>query len=425
MKYLKPRGTTDIYGDDIDYFNYVCDTLKIIAQLYSFKEMQTPIFESKELFQKNIGTATDIVVKEFYDFKDKGNRDLVLRPEGTLSIARSVIENKLLYSNKLPLKYFYIGSMFRYERPQSGRQREFHQFGVEYISIKNVYQQIEMIMLSINILNTFKLKKTTLKINYIGKLETREKWINSLKKYFSKYKKELSSDSVQRINTNPLRILDDKLDSKKECVINAPKIDSFLTPEEIVERDEILNILNKSKVEYVLDSNMVRGLDYYSGLVFEFISNLEILNNQSTIIGGGKYENMFSDMGEDNHACIGFALGIERLIIALKDENPLPPCNGVDVYFANITNDNFVPLIIISMLRSSGISVDNDFNISKLDKHFKFAEKISPKIILIFGNKEKEDEKIIIKFQKTGKEKTVKLDNLAKEIQKFLKVNNK
>ncbi|MEG1821170.1 MAG: histidine--tRNA ligase, partial [Malacoplasma sp.] len=424
MKYLKPRGTTDIYGEDIDYFNFVCETLKIIAQLYSFKEMQTPIFESKELFQKNIGTETDIVVKEFYDFKDKGNRDLVLRPEGTLSIARSVIENKLLHSNKLPLKYFYIGSMFRYERPQSGRQREFHQFGIEYISIKNVYQQIELIMMSINILNTFKLKKTVLKINYIGKLETREKWINSLKKYFSKYKKELTADSVDRINKNPLRILDDKVDSKKDCVINAPKIDSFLTPEEIVERDEILNILNKSKVEYTLDSNMVRGLDYYSGLVFEFISTLDVLNNQSTIIGGGKYENMFSDMGEDNHACIGFALGIERLIIALKDENPLPPRNNVDVYFANITNDNFVSLIIISMLRSSGISVDCDFSISKLDKHFKFAEKISPKIILIFGNKEKDDEKIIMKFQKTGKEKIVKLDNLAKEIQKFLKVKN-
>lgn len=424
MKYSRPRGTVDIYDENIDYFNFVYDTLKMISKIYSFKEMQTPIFEPIELFQKNIGEATDIVTKEFYNFRDKSNRELVLRPEGTLPVARSVIENKLLHTGLLPLKYFYIGSMFRYERPQSGRQREFHQYGVEYISIKNIYQQIEIIMLSLNILNTFKLKKFVLKINYIGTLETREKWIDSLKNYFMKHKKSLSKDSVERINKNPLRILDDKEDSKKECVINAPTIDSFLTENEIKEKNEIIDILNKSKINYIFDQTMVRGLDYYSGLVFEFCSTLESLSNQSTIIGGGKYENMFSQMGEDNHVCIGFALGIERLIIALQDENPFISRDSLDVYFANITEDNFVPLIIISMLRSSGISVDTNFNIFKLDKHFKSAEKLKPKLILIFGNKEKSAEKIIIKNQKDNKEKIVKLDSLVKEIEKILRNKN-
>lgn len=424
MKYSRPRGTVDIYDENIDYFNFVYDTLKMISKIYSFKEMQTPIFEPIELFQKNIGETTDIVTKEFYNFRDKSNRELVLRPEGTLPVARSVIENKLLHTGLLPLKYFYIGSMFRYERPQSGRQREFHQYGVEYISIKNIYQQIEIIMLSLNILNTFKLKKFVLKINYIGTLETREKWIDSLKNYFMKHKKSLSKDSVERINKNPLRILDDKEDSKKECVINAPTIDSFLTENEIKEKNEIIDILNKSKINYIFDQTMVRGLDYYSGLVFEFCSTLESLSNQSTIIGGGKYENMFSQMGEDNHVCIGFALGIERLIIALQDENPFISRDSLDVYFANITEDNFVPLIIISMLRSSGISVDTNFNIFKLDKHFKSAEKLKPKLILIFGNKEKSAEKIIIKNQKDNKEKIVKLDSLVKEIEKILRNKN-
>lgn len=424
MKYSRPRGTVDIYNENIDYFNFVYDTLKMISKIYSFQEMQTPIFESTELFQKNIGDTTDIVTKEFYNFKDKSNRDLVLRPEGTLPVARSVIENKLLHTGLLPLKYFYIGPMFRYERPQSGRQREFHQYGVEYISIKNIYQQIEIIMLSLNILNTFKLKNFILKVNYIGTLDTRNKWIHALEKHFLKHKKSLSKDSIERINKNPLRILDDKEDSKKECVINAPKIDLFLTENEILEKNEIIDILNKSKINYILDSTMVRGLDYYSGLVFEFCSTLEVLNNQSTIIGGGKYENMFSQMGEDNHVCIGFALGIERLIIALKHESPFIKKDSLDVYFANLTEDNFVPLIIISMLRSSGISVDTHFSIFKLDKHFKVAEKLKPKLILIFGHKEKNDEKIIIKNQKNNKEKIVKLNILTKEIEKFLRDKN-
>lgn len=419
--YAKLRGTIDIYGEEIIYYNYVTSSLRIISNLYGFSEIITPIFEGKNLFSNNIGDDTDIVTKEFYDFKDKGGRDVVLRPEGTLPVIRSVVENKLTYTETLPLKYFYIGPMFRYERPQSGRQRQFTQYGVEYIGIKNNYQQVEIILLALNILNTFKIKNFSLKINYIGSLETRTIWIEELRKYFLKYKKDLTEDSINRLKKNPLRILDDKIDSKKEFVKNAPKIDDFLTEKEVQEKNELINLLNTFKINFEFDSTMVRGLDYYSGLVFEFVSNLNILNNQSTIIGGGKYENIFSKFGQDNLVCIGFAIGIERLIVALKQENPIDVSEKFDIYFANLIENNVTSLFIISLLRSAGFAVESNLATFKLDKHFKIAEKKNPKIILILGQKELSEEKIIIKNQDTKKEKLVKIDLLLKEIQKIFK----
>lgn len=419
MNITKPRGTNDIFYKDMNYYNYIVDTLTLVGKLFNYNQIITPMFESKELFIRNIGETSDIVTKEFYDFFDKGNRELVLRPEGTVPVIRSIVENKLLSSKIPPLKFFYIGPMFRYERPQNGRSRQFNQFGIENIGIKSPYDQIEAIQMAILILESLNIKNYSLKINYIGNFETRKKWIDELKKYFSKYKNELSEDSQNRIDKNPLRILDDKIDSKKDIVINAPKIDQFLSKEEIAEIKFIKDTLDSLKIKYDFDNTMVRGLDYYFGLVFEFISNSKELSN-STIIGGGKYTKLVKELGGPDCDCIGFALGIERLIKAFQLENKELKKNSIDIYVSSLGDTKLSSMIICKLIRTMGYSCEINYSLEKIDKHFKYAEKFNPKLILVFGDKEKANESIIIKNQLTKKETTIKLEMLQTTLKEIL-----
>lgn len=418
----KPRGTYDIYDKEYNLFEKINETFNIVSKVYNFKPIVTPIFELKDLFVRNIGSTTDIVTKEFYDFIDKGGREMALRPEGTVSVIRSVVENKLYATNPLPLKLSYFGPMFRYERPQSGRNRQFWQLGAEFIGIKTIEDQIEAILMCRTLLSSLGIEKWELNINYIGGNESRKKWIDSLKSYFSKYINELSDDSKSRINKNPLRILDDKVDGEKDFVKNAVKISEFLTDFEKEEWKLLQENLNSLKINYVLNDKLVRGLDYYNGFVFEFVSVSDKLKGQSTLIGGGKYSGLVSELNGPELDCIGFAAGIERLSIALDDEQKNIVFPTLDVYLAFVGNENKNFLMLISnVLRASGISCEINYEIQKLDKHFKNASKFNPKLILIFGNKEKETETIIIKNQKTLKEKRVKVNNLLKELKKQLK----
>ncbi|EGZ31535.1 histidine--tRNA ligase [Malacoplasma iowae] len=419
MSFSKPRGTQDIYFEDSLYFNKVVDVLKQVSKIFNYSEILTPIFESKDLFVRNIGATTDIVTKEFYDFKDKGDRDLVLRPENTVGVIRAVVENKLALSNPLPLNFFYIGPMFRYERPQNGRYRQFYQFGIEKIGIKNVYDQIEAILLSNTILKTLNIKQYKLKINFIGDIETREKWINELKKYFSKFKDNLTQDSINRIDKNPLRILDDKIDGEKQFVKDAPKIDKYLTNKEKEEVNEIIRLLKSLDIEFEFDRTMVRGLDYYCGLVFEFISTSNILIGQSTLIGGGKYSKLVEEIGGPNLDCVGFGLGIDRIIIAYKNENQEKLTTKIDLYIASIGDDQKVKdvcFILNNLARLNGLVSSCNNDLSKLDKHFKYAEKLSPRFIAILGKKELEKNIVILKDQTSKKEETINLLEFVEKI---------
>lgn len=420
-KISKPRGTYDLFGKELDLFSYVSDSLRMISTLYNFKEIMTPIFEHKELFVRNIGENSDIVTKEFYDFKDKSDRELVLRPENTVAVIRSVVENKMLYKNPLPLKYFYIGPMFRYERPQNGRNRQFFQYGTECIGIKNCYEQVEIIFLCFAILQFFKITKFEFKINYIGGFETRKKWIDSLKKYFEQYKDELTEDSINRLEKNPLRILDDKIDGKKDFVKNSPKVEEFFNEQEQLEFNELKGILDLLKIDYKLDTTLVRGLDYYTGFVFEFVSTSKALTGQSTIIGGGKYSNLTNELGAENYDCIGFAMGIERLMIAIEDENPNESKDHIDIYFAPLKNTKIASLLLINTLRAAGYIVESNFNFDKLDKHFKYGEKFNPRTIIIFGENEAKNKQIILKDQLNKKEHVIPIDNMLDEINKIIK----
>lgn len=419
MNITKPRGTNDVFGQELDDFNHVINVLKIVARFYNYNEIVTPMFEHKELFIRNIGETSDIVTKEFYDFKDKGNRDLVLRPEGTVAVIRSVVENKLLSKMPLPLKFFYVGPMFRYERPQNGRTRQFNQFGIEHIGIKTYHEQIEVILMAKAILDILKIKNYCLKINYIGNVDTRKKWMDDLNQYFSKHMDELSVDSQNRVNKNPLRILDDKIDSKKNVVINAPKIDKYLTDAEKEEIKLILNSLDSLHIDYELDSTMVRGLDYYFGLVFEFVSTSKELS-ENTIIGGGKYSKLVGELGGNDTDCIGFAIGIERLIMAHVIENGHILPKQLDVYIASIGNTKLNTLNLSDALRKSGFSVDNNLSLDKLDKHFKYASKFNPKKILIFGEQEKQSGSVIVKDQLNKTEEVVKIIDLINYLKENL-----
>ena len=419
MNITKPRGTNDFFGKEISLFNFIVSNLKRIAEQFNFQEIMTPIFESKELFQRNIGDTSNIVTKEFYDFIDKGNRAMVLRPEGTVAVVRSVVENKMLALSNLPLKFFYVGPMFRYERPQNGRNRQFYQFGVEKINCNSIYDQLEVLLLGINILSFFQINNYELRINYIGNFDSRKKWINELKKYFQKYIDKLTPDSVSRVNKNPLRILDDKVDSKKEFVVNAPKIDIFLSDIEKQEIQFIKDSLDRLKINYVFDSSIVRGLDYYFGIVFEFVSTEKDLS-KTTIIGGGKYCNLIKELGGLDKECIGFAIGIERLMKAYELENVFNFTKDIDIYFISLGDTKINGLAIVNDLRKNNYVVEMFFNVEKIDKHFKYAEKLNPKLILIYGETEQKNQQIIIKEQKNKSEIIVNINELINKINELL-----
>jgi histidyl-tRNA synthetase len=355
----RPKGTKDYYGNKQLLREYVFDVIKEVSKLNNFKQIETPIFEHKEIFVKSIGKTTDIVSKEMYVFKDKKERELVLKPEGTASVMRAIVENKL-FTKKLPLKFFYITPNFRYERPQKGRQRQFTQFGIEMLSFPNPIIDAEIILFAKTILDTLNINYKLL-INSIGDKKIRDNYSKELNKYFKKYKNELSEVSKKRLDINPLRILDDKIDSKKEFVKNSPKINKFYDSKTKIYFQSLQNFLTQMGVKYEVNNNLMRGIDYYSNVCFEFISISGKAGSQNTLIGGGRYSNLLKQFGGPNNLSgIGFGLGIERVINEL-DENKIISLfsEKLDIYVINISKNN-INLVagIVYLLRKSGFSTE-------------------------------------------------------------------
>lgn len=423
MNITKPRGTQDYIYELEPGFDIVCQLCEMVAKLNGFYKIKTPMFENKELFVRTVGDTSDIVNKEFYEFKDKSDRDMVLRPELTASVCRAVVENKLLHKMALPIRFFYIEPMFRYERPQSGRLRMFHQFGVEVISTNSFYDDVDLILLARSILAAFKYEDYIIKINNICSSATRAKWIEALKDYFKPFKKDLTEDSQARLSKNPLRILDDKIDGKKDFVKKAPKIEKFATKEEIEYFKNITKTLDDLKIRYVIDDTLVRGLDYYCNFIFEIESTSKKLVGQPTLIGGGRYNSMTKELGGDDSNCCGFALGIERLLVALEDNKvmleQIKKYKSVDVVVASLSEEtNNVSTVVCQMLRMSGLSCLMNRNTTKLDKHFKYAENQKAKFVVIIGPKEVKKNIVLVKDQKTMKQEEVKIDNLLSYLMK-------
>jgi len=421
MDYKRPRGTVDLIDNDAKIFSKIERIFKETAEEFNINEIRTPIFESKDLYIKSVGETTDIVTKEFYDFTDKGGRSLVLRPEGTAGTIRAIVENKLLKTSNF-LKVYYIGPMFRYERPQSGRQRQFNQFGVEYIGNVTLYDEVDVILLATTILRKLKITNYKLEINNIGSDESRNKWTAALNTYFLEYKDKLSKDSQNRINVNPLRILDDKVDGSKDFVINAPKIEVFLTNEEKTYFQNFQKIMDFMDIKYIINPILVRGLDYYNGVIFEFILNSKILKGQSTIIGGGRYNKLIEQTGGPDVIGIGFGLGIERMIISTLEENPdFLDDFTYDVIILPLSEKSHIHAMkILNTLRKDNIKVIINNQTYKLSTHFKFVDKHKTKNIIIIGDEEIKNNKVIIKSQIDKIEHHISFD----EINNFLKLES-
>ena len=386
----RPKGTKDIFGKSQDLKQYVLDVLREITRLYNISKIETPIFERSEVFVKSVGQTSDIVNKEMYYFKDKGDRQMVLRPEGTAGTIRAIAENKLYALSKFA-KYYYEGPMFRYENPQKGRQRQFSQFGVEILGDKSPLLDAEVILLASTILDFLQIKYH-LKINSLGEKGTREKWSKALKEYFKPFKKDLTKDSQKRLETNPMRILDDKVDSKKDFVKKAPKISDFYSKSEQAYFNDITSFLEALGMKFEIDHTLVRGLDYYSDIAFEFLSTSGKAGSQDTIIGGGRYQDLLSQMCGPDISGVGFGLGIERLINEFEDKiNSEKFKKYPDVFILNISEKASPSVLGIAyMLRKSCIATEWNYQPTKLQKAFEKADKSGAKIKIIAGEKDLE-----------------------------------
>ncbi|MGL5617662.1 MAG: histidine--tRNA ligase [Metamycoplasmataceae bacterium] len=416
----KPKGTKDIYGNDQDIYESIFNCFEKLAKSYNFHKISTPIFESLALFRETSGELSDIVTKELYSFKDLSNRELALRPEGTASVGRAIVENKLL-TNKLLNKLFYVGPMFRYEKPQKGRLRQFYQIGVELIGDNSVYSIIEIIQLANNFLKQLGINDCVLKINNIGTKIERQLYEKTLSKYFEKNKDYLSELSISRIKLNPLRILDDKIDSKKGVVLKAPKIKEFLSNESKESFQNLLSSLKGFGISYEVDPVLVRGLNYYTNVVFEFESNSKTLGTKSTIIGGGCYYNLIKNSSQDILG-IGFGIGVERIFEILKDVNETKE-KSIDVYFMINNEKEFTLLFpIICELRNNNIIVDFNKKINKSQKIYSDALYFKPKKIVYYEQLEnKKSNKITIKQMSNN----VKIEVDIKEVVKSILEGNK
>ncbi len=410
----KPKGTYDILGNESGEILYLKKLIESLMDKYNYKYYKTPTFESSELFHRGVGETTDIVNKETYDFKDRGNRDMTLRPEGTAGIVRCFIENKL-YALGKPLKAWYLGSMFRYERPQAGRNREFMQFGVEAFGSNDPMLDAEVISIIVNLFKLLGLKGIKVNINSLGDRESRENYRKALLEYFKPYLNNLCDDCRNRYEKNPLRILDCKVDSKKEIMKNAPKLTDYLNEESKRHFEMVQKYLDSMDIEYVVNPNIVRGLDYYTHTVFEVEADIKNFGSQNVLGAGGRYDHLVETIGGPSTPGVGFAIGIERLLLALKAEGiDINEEKELDVY-AFSTSSNEKPYLIntVNMLRMNGFNVEADFMDRNMKNNFKHADKLKAKFIIIIGSDEVENNIITIKNNTTKEEFKVKKDNIV------------
>ena len=408
----KPKGTYDMYGEMVEKYNYIKRIFSDLMNEYNIKYIDTPIFESSNLFHRGVGETTDIVTKETYDFKDRGDRDITLRPEGTAGLVRSVIENKL-YTN-LPLKLWYEGPMFRYERPQSGRYRQFRQAGVEIFGDSTPLMDANVISIMVKFYERIGLKGIKVRINSIGNKESREKYRDALINYFKPHLDDLCEDCQSRFEKNPLRILDCKVDSDKDYMKNAPKIIDYLDEVSKKHFENVLKYLDLMEIKYVVDNKLVRGLDYYTDTVFEVEAEIEGFGSQNVIGGGGRYNNLVENMDGPSLPAVGFAFGVERIINALDAEDvKIISDNALDCYVIPVT-ENAVEnaLMLVNNLRDNAFSVDMDYTNKKMNAKFKEADRYNAKFIVIIGEDEVKNNKLTIKDNLTKEEVKIERDNL-------------
>ena len=362
MKLQKPKGTQDILPIEAAKWQYVENLARETFMKYNYGEIRTPMFEHYEVISRSVGDTTDIVTKEMYDFYDKGERHITLRPEGTAPVVRSFVENKLFAPEvQKPVKMYYIGSMFRYERPQAGRLREFHQIGVECFGSNNPALDVETIAMAYQLFNELRIKDVTLHLNTLGSPESRAAYRQALIDYLTPIKETLSKDSQRRLEENPLRVLDSKEKEDKLAVENAPSILDYLDESSQAHFDAVRQMLEVLHIPYIIDTNMVRGLDYYNHTIFEFITKVDA--SDLTICAGGRYDGLVEYFGGPETPGFGFGLGLERLLLILEKQGiELPVAADMDVYIAVLGEGaNLKALELVQSLRTQGFTAERDY----------------------------------------------------------------
>lgn len=417
----RPRGCQDILPGEVEYWQKIENYLRRVCALYNYKEIRTPIFESANLFHRDQADSSDMVTKETYDFKDRGDRDLTLRPEGTAGAARAYIENKLYVDNQVT-KLYYMGPIFRYERPSQGRQRQFHQFGVEAYGSNDPLLDAEVIALACTAIKGLGLTGVKVKINTLGDEESRKRYKDVLVNYFSQYKDDLCEDCKNRLVKNPLRILDCKVDSDKDYFKTAPIITDYLSDESKEHFNKVVNALKDMNIDYEIDPTLVRGLDYYTYTVFEIVANIKDFGAANTICAGGRYNNLVKDLEGPETPAVGLAFGMERLILALKSEEKLPNVSkATHAYFIALGEEaREKSLNIMNTLRYQGLMCDMDYQAGSLKSQFKKADKNNAIFTLILGSDELAKGVINVKNNETDIQETVNLDELSNYLIEYL-----
>ncbi len=415
--YIKPKGTQDILPNDVYTWQTLENIIHRIASIYNYEEIRTPIFESTELFHRSAGEESDIVTKETYDFQDRSGRLNTLRPEGTAGVIRSVIENKLYASPVMPQKLYYVGPMFRYERPQKGRQRQFHQFGAELIGSYSPLADGEVISYAYSLIEALKLKDITVYINSLGDKESQENYKKALVEYLSNNVSSLCEDCQRRFSTNPLRILDCKVDAKSELFNDLPHPIDYLTDNDKAHFDKVLEYLDVMKIPYKIDHKLVRGLDYYTHTIFEIKASLSGLGTQDTLGGGGRYNNLIKELGGPEMGACGFAFGMERLIIALEALRKNEVSNFIHLYMIALGDKaNLKALEIITKARKIGLTAEMSYEQGSLKNQFKQSEKLNSLYIMVLGDNELLEGEAVLKNTETKEEMKIKIADIYKTI---------
>ena len=414
----KPRGTEDILPDDSPLWRKIEQTAHEVCANFGFKEIRTPVFEDTNLFQRGVGDTTDVVQKEMYTFEDKGGRSITLRPEGTASVARSFIENSL-YANPQPTKLYYIISCYRYEKPQSGRLREFHQFGTECLGSPSPSADAEIIALALSFFNRLGIKDLKLNLNSIGCPNCKKAYNEKLKEYFKQYEDELCDTCKTRLEKNPMRIIDCKSEICSRIAKDAPKMIDFLCDECREHFDKTRAYLDATGIKYTIDPDIVRGLDYYTRTVFEITS--DALGAQSTVCGGGRYNGLIEEIGGKPTEGIGFALGIERLVMIMKAQGiDLGTASATDIFVGSIGDSaDICAQKLVYELRVAGVNAERDILGRSVKAQMKYANKTGARFSMILGEDEVNSAKADLKNMETGETTSVSLT--ADEVLKLIR----
>ena len=425
MDYQKPKGTADILPGTTSIWEKVEQNAREVFNQFGYRGIRTPMFEDYNVFSRNVGDTSDIVEREMYDFHDKGDRHIALRPEGTAGVVRAYVENKL-YGPEYPKPYkvYYMGPMFRYERPQSGRQREFHQIGVEALNNESPQIDVEVIAMAMQLFKRFGVPNVKLTINTLGDKQVREDYREALINFLKPHYDELSSDSQERMYRNPLRVLDSKDAGDQKIVAQAPSILDYLDEESQNYFDQVQSLLKELGIDYEIDTNMVRGLDYYNHTIFEIMSDSPVFGGgYTTVCAGGRYNGLINQLGGPEEGGIGFGMGVERLMLLLQQENPeFAPQDQLDVFFAsaNEAGDNLA-FKILNQIRDKGVVADKDYSGVKVGKQIKEAFRRNAKYFAVFGELEVDEVQFQLKNAATKDTVDVKIADFVAEPTKYLR----